>query len=128
MNALTGLSRLRDRGNRNKFPCNWILLVGVGVTILVSAVSAREEGETEQKVMLSKAEKDTLLARGERQMLEGASGDAVVTFTRLVEAYPEDAALHSQLGYAYLKNRDFKEAEKTFKTAKSWMQPVPMPM
>lgn len=119
MNVLTGLSRLRDRGNWNKFPRNWILLVGIGITILVSAVSAQEEGETEQKVVLSKAEKDTLLARGEQQMLEGASGDAVITFTRLVEAYPEDAALRSRLGYAYLKNRDFKAAEKTFKTAKN---------
>ena len=126
MNALTGLSRLRDWGNWNKSPCNWILLVGI--TILVSSVSAREEGtpETEQqepseatqKVVLSKAEKDTLLAWGEQQMLEGAPGDAVVTYTRLVEAYPEDAALRSRLGYAYLKNRDFKAAEKTFKTAK----------
>ncbi|MXZ08148.1 MAG: GWxTD domain-containing protein [Gemmatimonadetes bacterium] len=119
MNALTGLCRLRDRGNWNKFPRNWILLVGIGITILVSAVSAQEEGETEQKVVLSKAEKDTLLARGEQQMLEGASGDAVITFTRLVEAYPEDAALRSRLGYAYLKRRDFKAAEKTFKTAKN---------
>ena len=122
MNALTGLSRLRDWGNWNKFPCNWILLVGI--TILVSSVSARDETEQQepseatQKVVLSKVEKDTLLAPGEQQMLEGAPGDAVVTFTRLVEAYPEDAALRSRLGYAYLKNRDFKAAEKTFKTAK----------
>ena len=129
MNALTGLSRLRDRGNRNKFPRNWILLVGVGVAILVSAVSAHEEGETEQKVVLSKAEKDTLLARGgatdARRRIRRCGRHLHPGWLRLIQRMPlftlSSATPISKIGTS-------RRPKRPSKRPKSWMQPVPMPM
>ncbi len=66
----------------------------------------------------SQAERDSLIASGERQLRAGELGEAVALFTRLVEAYPHDAHLLTRLGHAHLRGRNFEAAERAFTTAR----------
>lgn len=67
---------------------------------------------------LSGAGRDSMLALGERQMADRQLAEAVGTFARLAEAFPEDAYLLARLGHAHLKVEDFGEAKKAFEAAK----------
>jgi GWxTD domain-containing protein len=86
--------------------CRVLALVSVSATLTASAAFSDEGGAVSGSQV-------------ERQLDEGELDEAVGLFTRLVEAYPEDAHLRIRLGYAYLKRKDFKLATKTFKEAKN---------
>ncbi len=64
-------------------------------------------------------QRDSLLSIGQTHLAEGRADAAVAAFSRLVEAFPNDAHLRSRLGYAYLKQRDFDKASAAFKAAKN---------
>ena len=76
-----------------------------------------EEDETPQQ---DKAYRNTMFALGQRQIQAGEINEAMATLQRILELFPEDAHVYSQLGYIYLKRKEYKEAESAFKTAKKF--------
>ncbi|MBT3603494.1 MAG: GWxTD domain-containing protein [Candidatus Latescibacteria bacterium] len=64
------------------------------------------------------AYRNTMLALGERQFKAGEINESLETFKSLVVDFPDDAHLHTRLGYVLLKRDDFKEAEAAFHQAK----------
>jgi len=77
----------------------------------------------EEVVVLDEAPKtqafrNTMLALGERQFKAGELNESLETFRALVVDFPDDAHLHTRLGYVLLKRDDFKEAEAAFQKAK----------
>ena len=67
-----------------------------------------------------KIARNTLFALGQRQIQAGEINEAMATLQRILENFPEDAHVYSQMGYIYLKRKEFKEAEGAFKTAKKF--------
>ena len=67
-----------------------------------------------------KIARNTLFALGQRQIQAGEINEAMATLQRILENFPEDAHVYSQMGYIYLKQKEFKEAEGAFKTAKKF--------
>ena len=88
------------------------------IWILTPAVSAQDLPSEAAPQVLSKAERDSMIALGDRQVSASEFGKAVDTFARLAEAYPEDATLQIRLGYAALKKEDFEVAKNAFAAAK----------
>ena len=76
-----------------------------------------EEDEVPQQ---DKIVRNTLFALGQRQIQAGEINEAMATLQRILELFPEDAHVYSQLGYIYLKRKEYKEAEGAFKTAKKF--------
>ena len=76
-----------------------------------------EEDETPQQ---DKTYRNTMFALGQRQIQAGEINEAMATLQRVLELFPEDAYVYSQLGYIYLKRKEYKEAEGAFKTAKKF--------
>ena len=76
-----------------------------------------EEDETPPQ---DKIVRNTLFALGQRQIQAGEINEAMETLQRILERFPEDAHVYSQLGYIYLKQKEYKEAEGAFKTAKKF--------
>ncbi len=81
--------------------CTAVLLLGLCVPTTAGTLSRR----------------DSILAVGDRQMDNRQPGEAVVTFTRLAEAFPGDAHVLTRLGRAQLKVGDFKAAKRSFEAA-----------
>ncbi len=75
-----------------------VLLVGLSVSAAAGTTSMR----------------DSILAVGERQMDNRRIGEALDTFSRLAESFPEDAHILTALGRVNLKVGDFKAAKKSF--------------
>ena len=78
---------------------------------------AEEDEEVPQQ---DKIVRNTLFALGQRQIQAGEINEAMATLQRILELFPEDAHVYSQLGYIYLKRKEYKEAEGAFKTAKKF--------
>ncbi|MYK54768.1 MAG: tetratricopeptide repeat protein, partial [Gemmatimonadetes bacterium] len=76
-----------------------------------------EEDEVPQQ---DKIVRNTLFALGQRQIQAGEINEAMATLQRILKNFPEDAHVYSQLGYIYLKRKEYKEAEGAFKTAKKF--------
>ncbi len=76
-----------------------------------------EEDEVPQQ---DKIVRNTLFALGQRQIQAGEINEAMATLQRILKLFPEDAHVYSQLGYIYLKRKEYKEAEGAFKTAKKF--------
>ena len=76
-----------------------------------------EEDETPQQ---DKIVRNTLFALSQRQIQAGEINEALANLQRILENFPEDAHVYSQLGYIYLKRKEYKEAEGAFKTAKKF--------
>ena len=76
-----------------------------------------EEDEAPQQ---DKVGRNTLFALGQRQIQAGEINEAMATLQRILKRFPEDAHVYSQIGYIYLKRKEFKEAEGAFKTAKKF--------
>ena len=76
-----------------------------------------EEDKTPQQ---DKAYRNKMFALGQRQIQAGEINQAMATLRRILELFPEDAHVYSQLGYIYLKRKEYKEAEGAFKAAKKF--------
>ncbi len=76
-----------------------------------------EEDEAPQQ---DKIVRNTMFALSQRQIQAGEINEAMATLQRILELFPEDAHVYSQLGYIYLKRKEYKEAEGAFKTAKKF--------
>ena len=76
-----------------------------------------EEDEAPQQ---DKIVRNTLFALSQRQIQAGEINEAMATLQRILKLFPEDAHVYSQLGYVYLKRKEYKEAEGAFKTAKKF--------
>ncbi|MDE2800329.1 MAG: tetratricopeptide repeat protein [Gemmatimonadota bacterium] len=76
-----------------------------------------EEDEAPQQ---DKVVRNTLFALSQRQIQAGEINEAMATLQRILKLFPEDAHVYSQLGYIYLKRKEYKEAEGAFKTAKKF--------
>ncbi|MCY3680315.1 MAG: tetratricopeptide repeat protein, partial [Gemmatimonadetes bacterium] len=64
--------------------------------------------------------RNTMFALSQRQIQAGEINEAMATLKRILELFPEDAHVYSQLGYIYLKRKEYKEAIDAFKTAKKF--------
>ena len=95
---------------------NLILAFWVPLTVLTPPLFAQEEAASEKKG--PQIVRNSLLALGERQIQADELNEALETFTRLVEAYPEDAHVQTRFGNLLLKRDEFKKAERAFKVAK----------
>ena len=76
-----------------------------------------EEDETPQQ---DKIVRNTMFALSQRQIQAGEINEAMATLQRILENFPEDAHVYSQLGYIHLKRKEYKEAEVAFKRAKKF--------
>ncbi|MCY3868814.1 MAG: tetratricopeptide repeat protein, partial [Gemmatimonadetes bacterium] len=50
--------------------------------------------------------RNTMFALGQRQIQAGEINEAMATLQRILELFPEDAHVYSQLGYIYLKRKE----------------------
>ena len=97
----------------------WIIIFAVGLPLFMLPPNLQaEEASDNQEAPKTKTYRNTLLALGERQLKTGEINEALETFLRLVEAFPEDPHLYTRLGYVHLKRKDFKAAEVAFVRAK----------
>ena len=64
--------------------------------------------------------RNTMFALSQRQIQASEINEAMATLQRILELFPEDAHVYSQLGYIYLKRKEYKEAIDAFKTAKKF--------
>ena len=62
--------------------------------------------------------RNTMLALSERQLKVGEINEALTSLQRALEAFPEDAYIHSRIGYVHLKRQEYKEADIAFQQAK----------
>lgn len=96
---------------------NSLLFILLGCLMMAVPLAA-QESETPEETPKTQAYRNTMLALGERQFRGGELNEALETFQSLVADFPEDAHLHTRLGYVLLKRDAFKEAEATFQMAK----------
>ncbi len=82
------------------------------------ALAAEPANNASSPSAAPRAHRNILLALGERQLKAGELNEAIETFSRLSESYPEDAYIFTRLGTGYLRKEAYEEAEKAFKTAK----------
>ncbi len=88
-----------------------------GCLALFSPLAA-EEMVVPDESPKTQAYRNTMMALGERQFKAGEINEALATFQSLVADFPDDAHLHTRLGYVLLKRDDFNEAEVAFNKAK----------
>lgn len=86
--------------------------------LFMFAPLAAEEVVVLDEAPKTQAFRNTMLALGERQFKAGELNESLETFRALVVDFPDDAHLHTRLGYVLLKRDDFKEAEAAFQKAK----------
>jgi GWxTD domain-containing protein len=92
-------------------------LLSLGFLFLYSSLRAQERAALEDSPK-TQAYRNTMLALAERQFRAGETNEARETLSALVIDFPEDAHLHTRLGYVYLKRDEFKQAEEVFQKAK----------
>ena len=90
------------------------------VVCCVSCIALPLFAEEDETLQQDKIVRNTMFALGQRQIQAGEINEAMATLQRILENFPEDAHVYSQLGYIYLKRKEYKEAEGAFKTAKKF--------
>ena len=91
----------------------WMVALACCVALPVFA----EESETSER---DKIFRNTMFALSQRQIDAGEINEALTSLQRVLEVFPEDAHVHSQLGYIYLNRKEFKAAEEAFRAAKKF--------
>ena len=80
-----------------------------------------ESGEPAKAIALLEkdagTDPDALITLGNAYAIAGRNGDAVRTYTRLLEIDPRNALAHENIGTAYLQARDYAKAEASLRRA-----------
>ena len=90
------------------------------VVCCVSCIALPLFAKEDEAPQQDKIVRNTLFALSQRQIQAGEINEAMATLQRILENFSEDAHVYSQLGYIYLKRKEYKEAEGAFKTAKKF--------
>ena len=93
--------------------------------VFVPSLYSQQSADSPPDSAAFRAHRNILIALGERQMQADELNEAIETFARLTESYPEDAYIFTRLGMAYLKKEAFDEAEEAFVKAKSLNKNLP---
>ncbi|MDP6776298.1 MAG: GWxTD domain-containing protein, partial [Candidatus Latescibacteria bacterium] len=115
---------------RNPHPPAWpirlaCILLCVASAHAAGAVSGGTPPAAPATAEPSPADRDSLTALEEQRQRAHDDSVAIASLARRVDAHPDSAQLVCQLGYAYLKARNFDSAEKAFKAAKKLNKHLP---